>query len=44
MFAYNCDGGRATKDSDVDLLVEFSVPVGWEFTDLRDYFSEGSQF
>jgi predicted nucleotidyltransferase len=27
--------GEQTEDSDVDLLVEFSAPVGWEFTDLK---------
>ncbi|MCP4106037.1 MAG: nucleotidyltransferase family protein [Desulfobacteraceae bacterium] len=29
--------GRANENSDVDILVEFSEPVGWEFTDLHDY-------
>jgi len=27
--------GEQTEDSDVDPLVEFSAPVGWEFTDLK---------
>jgi predicted nucleotidyltransferase len=31
---------RATEESDVDLLVEFSEPVGWEFIDLHDYLEE----
>jgi len=26
-----------TELSDVDLLVEFSGPVGWEFIDLKDH-------
>ena len=26
-----------TRESDVDLLVEFSRPVGFEFLDLKDY-------
>ena len=30
----------ATEDSDVDLLVEFSEPVGWEFIDLYDYLEQ----
>jgi hypothetical protein len=25
-----------TEDSDVDILVEFTEPVGWEFIDLKD--------
>ena len=29
-----------TKASDVDILVEFSEPVGWEFFDLKDYLEE----
>lgn len=28
---------RATEDSDVDLLVEFCEPVGWEISDLHNY-------
>jgi len=31
---------RATGDSDVDPLVEFSEPVGWEFIDLYDYLEQ----
>jgi uncharacterized protein len=26
-----------TEDSDVDLLVTFSHPIGWEFIDLKDH-------
>lgn len=29
--------GEATPTSDVDLLVEFSQPIGWEFIDLKEY-------
>lgn len=25
-----------TEASDIDILVEFSAPVGWEFVDLKD--------
>jgi predicted nucleotidyltransferase len=28
--------GEQTETSDVDILVEFSAPVGWEFIDLKD--------
>lgn len=26
--------------SDVDILVEFSEPIGWEFIDLKEYLAE----
>ena len=29
--------GSQTNDSDVDILVEFSKPVGWGFFDLSDF-------
>lgn len=29
--------GKAKRNSDVDLLVEFSKPVGFEFFELGDY-------
>lgn len=29
--------GENTSLSDVDLLVEFGTPVGWEFFDLKNY-------
>jgi predicted nucleotidyltransferase len=32
--------GEATADSDVDLLVTFSRPIGWEIVDLKDYLEE----
>jgi predicted nucleotidyltransferase len=31
---------EATPQSDVDILVEFSEPIGWEIVDLRDYLTE----
>lgn len=31
---------RATSTSDIDILVEFSEPIGWEFFDLQDYLEE----
>ena len=32
--------GEEHDDSDLDLLVEFSEPVGWEFIDLKEYLEE----
>ena len=29
-----------SKDSDIDILVKFSDPVGWEFIDLKEYLEE----
>ncbi|WP_199624850.1 nucleotidyltransferase family protein [Paenibacillus alkalitolerans] len=29
-----------SEESDIDLLVEFSKPVGFEFFDLKDYLEE----
>lgn len=26
-----------TEESDIDILVEFSKPVGWEYFDLQEY-------
>lgn len=26
-----------TENSDIDILVEFSKPVGWEFVDLKEH-------
>ena len=31
---------EATAGSDVDILVEFSQPVGWEFIDLKEYLED----
>jgi predicted nucleotidyltransferase len=28
--------GEGVATSDIDLLVEFSDPIGWEFIDLKD--------
>ena len=32
--------GEESELSDVDILVEFERPVGWEIVDLRDYLEE----
>lgn len=32
--------GEESKDSDIDILVEFYGPIGWEFFDLRDYLKD----
>ncbi|PKP57433.1 MAG: nucleotidyltransferase [Candidatus Altiarchaeales archaeon HGW-Altiarchaeales-1] len=32
--------GEESKNSDVDLLVEFYEPVGWEFIDLKEFLEE----
>ena len=32
--------GEESGRSDVDILVEFSEPIGWEFIDLKEYLSE----
>lgn len=29
--------GKQTEESDIDVLVEFSEPVGWDFFDLQEY-------
>ena len=29
--------GEAKENSDIDILVEFSEPVGWEFIDLKEF-------
>ncbi|OQX22535.1 MAG: nucleotidyltransferase [Candidatus Altiarchaeales archaeon A3] len=29
--------GEESKDSDVDVMVEFYGPVGWEFIDLKEF-------
>lgn len=31
---------EATPQSDIDILVEFSEPIGWEIVDLQDYLTE----
>ena len=32
--------GEATEDSDIDILVEFSGPIGWEIVDLVEELEE----
>lgn len=32
--------GEESEESDVDILVEFSEPVGWEFIDLVEFLEE----
>ncbi len=32
--------GEDVKESDIDILVEFSEPVGWEFIDLNEFLEE----
>jgi len=29
--------GEETKRSDIDILVKFSSPIGWEFIDLKEF-------
>jgi len=29
--------GEANPASDIDIIVEFAHPIGWEFVDLADY-------
>ena len=29
--------GEESEESDVDILVEFSEPIGWEFIDLMEF-------
>ena len=33
-------GGNQTKNSDLDLLVEFSKPVGWKFFTLEKFLEQ----
>ncbi len=32
--------GEESEKSDVDILVEFSEPIGWEFIDLMEFLEE----
>jgi uncharacterized protein len=32
--------GLETEDSDIDLIVEFCKPIGWEFIDLKEFLEE----
>lgn len=32
--------GEETSESDVDILVEFSGPIGWDIVELKDYLED----
>lgn len=32
--------GEAKKGSDVDVLVDFNQPIGWDFIDLKEYIED----
>ncbi len=32
--------GNDTPESDIDILVEFNGPIGWDFTELNDYLEQ----
>jgi len=32
--------GEKSEKSDVDILVEFYAPIGWEFIDLKEFLEE----
>jgi hypothetical protein len=32
--------GEQSEESDVDILVEFSGPIGWEFIDFKEFLEE----
>ena len=32
--------GEQSETSDVDILVEFSAPIGWEIVDVQDYLEQ----
>lgn len=32
--------GEETDKSDIDIIVEFYEPIGWEFFDLKEYLEE----
>ncbi|MDQ1252035.1 MAG: uncharacterized protein QG646_1150, partial [Euryarchaeota archaeon] len=32
--------GEETQKSDVDILIEFNEPIGWEFFDIKDLLEE----
>jgi len=32
--------GEESEKSDVDILVEFYEPIGWEFFDLKEFLEE----
>ena len=32
--------GKESEKSDVDVLVEFYTPIGWEFIDLKEFLEQ----
>ncbi len=32
--------GEESRESDIDILVKFYAPIGWEFIDLKDFLEE----
>ena len=34
--------GEQTETSDVDILVEFSAPIGWEIVDVKEHLDRSS--
>ncbi|WP_027340822.1 nucleotidyltransferase family protein [Halonatronum saccharophilum] len=32
--------GEAREDSDIDILIELSASIGWEFLDLKDFLED----
>ncbi|MCJ7508312.1 MAG: nucleotidyltransferase family protein [candidate division Zixibacteria bacterium] len=32
--------GEESEESDIDILVEFCEPIGWEFLDLKEFLEE----
>jgi predicted nucleotidyltransferase len=32
--------GEESEESDIDILVEFSEPIGWEFIDVKEFLEE----
>ncbi len=32
--------GEQSEESDVDIIVEFYAPIGWEFIDLKEFLEE----
>ncbi len=32
--------GESSEKSDIDILVEFNEPIGWEFFDLKDFLED----
>jgi len=36
----SCVRGEESEESDVDILVEFYEPIGWEFIDFKEFLEE----